>query len=495
MRAADYTIAARHEVPFRPQFLAFTADNARIVAVSLGQMSRNKKKQITPMVSLLEVATGRSVAQVPLTSAPLEPWTVGDRMFIPCGGFQMGTPVAPEMAVLNMSSGAVEKIPLPSAPVRWHDAATQDFRYLELENHVAVVGADGKLSGDLLTAGDELLLFVPTGEASRYFMAGKTKKQGQLSLVEDGRVVRTASIPVAEGAALDGRTGRLIVCSSKECVVVDTRTLAEIAKLPPPGTFREIMLDPSQARLYVNKIDDAVVVVDLESKRQVGRFTSGREGKKMLLALAAVTAQTLSQAQYQLTGVPGIGSTATVPLAVQNMAFSPSGNFVYVFNDVTADVTVVETKTFTNPLKVATGPVGVFGPRPLWLAPNGERLFSIGLNKMLVFDMEKGALLAEAQFPKATVRYEPNFGLLLVVAKEGLDVYQPAPLKKLKSFPPATEVLFQPDGRIFFAVGERGVSVVDYDLNVVEQIDGLKKPDLIRGFPLTRVEGGPKIGR
>ena len=490
---SDYTPVARLEVAFLPRDLAFSSDGQRLLVVSLGQMSKNKQKQILPQITLLDVPNAKVLSQAPLTSSPIAIWRPAgsDLVLVPCAGFKPGTPVPPELAVVNLTTGAIEKIALPSAPVAWHDMGSSDRRYLELENHVLVVGADGKLGGEPLTAGSELLLFGPAGEGKgRYFMAGKTGKQGQLALVEEGRVTKTAAIPPATAVLLDVKNSRLFVCASKKGVVLNAESLGDAAELPLPGAFHEVMLDPAQKRLFVNAMGDHVMVVDVETRQQVGQFTSGRGSVKFLQELGAAAAQGLSRMQYQLTGVPGMGMMATAPTAVQSMAFSPSGNFIYVFNSATSDITVVDTKTFISSTRKV--PTGMMIGQALWRTPGGGRLISVGYDKLLVFDTEKGELLTEQQFPKARLQYEPSFGRIVVKSREATEIYDAAPLNKLKSLPPLGNLTFYPEGKRLFAIGDKGLSIFDYDLNLVQEVAGVKVIGKVERIPMPTVPAAAK---
>lgn len=484
VNSADYKVLGKLEVPFRPDQLAFTSDQARLVVVSAGQMSKNKQKQVAPQVTLVDVRTLKIISQTTLTSAPIDIWQPAGsaRVLIPCQGFKPGTPVPAELAVLNTTTGAVEKIALPSAVKRWHEMDAPDRRYLELENHVVVVTADGKLAGDPLAVGAELLLFGPAGEGkSRYYMAGKTAKQGQLALLEGGSITKSVSVPPAEAVVLDAANSRLFVCAKKQGMMLDSRSLEKPVAIPLPGGFHEVMLDPDKKRLYVNATGDHVSVLDIESAKQIASFTSGRGSVKFMQELAAASAQMLSQIQYQMTGVPGTGWNAQAPTAVQSMAFSPSGNFVYVFNSATSDITVVETKTFTSTKKV---PTGYLQGSSLWRTPSGDRLVSVAMNKLVVFDTEKGEVITEQQFPKSTLDYDPTLGLLLVSTREATDVYETAPLKKIKSLPPLKKVQFQPDARRFFALTDKGLSLFDYDLNLAQELEGVTAIPAVRRIPL-----------
>lgn len=459
-------------VPFRPGFLAFSTDQKTIVAVSIGQVSKNKEKHIAPQIFLMDVSSGKIHNPVELASEPTDFWYVPekDRMMVPCEGFAKRADAPPELIVFDTVSGSVEKMKLPSAPSKWHEAGVDDLRYLELETGVAVVNTDGKLAGEVIQAGTQKLFFMRAPKGNQFFLAGKTQKQGKLALLEGGRVSKSVDVPIIEAVLFDGSLSRMILCAKKQGVILNPQTLAELDKIPLPNSFREVRLAPGEKRLYINQYGDQVVVVDLEKKQEVARFTSGRGSIKFLQEMAAASANALGQINYALTGIPS--QYVQVPQAVQTMAFSPSGNFVYVFNSQTNDITVVETVNHTSPRKVPTGPVS--GRDFLWQLPGGTHLISVGFNKLLSFDTEKGEVVTEQQFPnKSKLQYEPSLGLLFVHGETGIEVHRPAPFEKVKSLDAATKLLLVPEAQRFFVFTPKGAGLYDYDMKLQKELEGI----------------------
>jgi hypothetical protein len=460
-----------YTVPFRPGFMSFTTDNKTLVVVSLGQVSKNAEKHIPPQIFLMDVSSGKIRNAVQLASQPSDYWYVPakNRLLVPCAGFMKRADAPPELVVFDTVSGSVEKIKLPSAPSYWREMGKEELQYLELEKGVVVVTAEGKLQGEPITAGTDKLFFIRAPQGNHHYLAGKTKKQGSFLLLDGGQVVKSVEGPIVEAALFDSNQSRLFLCVKKQGLIVDPATLKELDRIPLPNSFLEVRLAPGEKRLYVNQFGDQVVVVDLEKKQEIARFTSGRGSIKFLQELGAAAANMLGQMAYEMGGVPP--NYVTVPRAVQTMAFAPSGKFVYVFNSQTNDITVVETENHTSPRKVPTGLV--LGNNFLWQLPGGRHLISVGANKVLTLDTETGEVVTEQQFHKATLRYEPSLGLLFVQTEAGMEVHRPVPFEKVKDMGASGKLLFVPEGQRFFLFSPKGAKVYDYQLNLLKELEGI----------------------
>lgn len=229
-------------------------------------------------------------------------------------------------------------------------------------------------------------------------------------------------------------------------------------------------------------------VIDLETKQVAARFVTGRGGIKFLKELGAASVNALGQMQYAISGIPG--SYVTIPNAVQSLAFAPSGKFVYVFNDQTRDITVVETKGHTSVRKTPTG-AGSWGGS-LFISPDNRHLVSSGLSKLLVFDLETGEAVTDHEFKGAIPHYVPSLGLVFLRSAMGAEIYRPAPMEKVKDLGPEAALpnekqlpaapgrlsfvnptVIEPQTRRFFLFTSKGTSVYDYDLKLLRQIEGL----------------------
>ena len=536
LKRPGYEVAGQYAVPFRPEFIGFTSDGGTLAVVALGQVSKNEKKHIPPQVFLLDVASGKLRGQIELASEPIEPWfaAASNRLLIPCRGFEKRAGAGPELVIYDVSTGTSENTPLPSPPVQWLETGAEDSRYLELGNSVVTVGAEGKLLGAAIQAGSEKLFLQRVPNSHRLLLAGKTKKQGQLVVIEDGRAVKTLEVPPLTVIVFDHKASRMFLCASKQGFIYDLATLTELANIPLPTAILGASLAPGEKRLYVNEVGDHVTVIDLETKQVAAQFATGRGGVKFMQELRAAAASSLSEMSSQLNyGSSALAESYWVKNAVQSMAFSPSGNFVYVFNTQTQDITVVETKGHTSATRVPTGEVGagsVYGSnmgtipfwKPnevdlsalgfLWLTPDGRYLVSCGLTKMLIFDTEKGEVLTQREFkpehrrpldviPQRPLRYEPSLGLIFARSAAGTEIYRPGPFEKVKEFGPESalpsdkttkgqsvgrDLVFQPEARRFFLLTTKGVAVYDYDLNLlgtIEDLPGIGEVHLIAGMP------------
>ena len=376
IRSGSLDTLARIDVAFRPNFMGFTKDGRTLIVISLGQVHKDPKRHLPPHVYGIDAETGKVRFNTELRSEPRDQWLAesSDRLLIALAGHDKRPDAPPELVVLDASTGALERTKLSSPPLSFRKTGLSDARYLELENALVVVDSSGRLQGDPIRAGEEKLFFLDAPEGSRGFLAGKTKKEGKLLVLEGGKTTKALDVPPVKDIFFDGKGGRLFVCGSKQALVMDAIDLSVRATLTLPEDFRDIHLDPSGQRLYVNEVGDGVTVVDILSGRQAARFASGRGGKKLLLAMAAGLASALSPYRYGLT-VPMPREDIRVPTAVQALAFAPNGKFVYVHNSTTNDITVVETEGHTSVVKVGTGAIAT--DPFLWSLP-GRRAIAFG---------------------------------------------------------------------------------------------------------------------
>jgi YVTN family beta-propeller protein len=504
VKKSDYKLVGRYPVPFRPYSVKFTDDGKALVIVSLGQVSNDKKKHIAPQIGLLDVASGKLRNQVELASEPSDVWHVSNRVIVPCRGMKKQAEAPPELVIYDTATGGTQKVALPSSPLGWHDTGSEGTRYLELEDGVLVVNLEGKPTGPPVEAGKETVFFVPGPQGKQFFLAGKSKDQGRLVILEAGRVLKTLETPPPKAILLDATASRLILYGKGQGLILDSQTFAEQARIPLPNLIAEAQLHPAGKRLYVNEPSGQVSVIDLETKQQIARFASGRGGAKFFQNVAVPMLMALASARtYQLTGAPGPTITWTGPLPIQSLAFSPSGNFLYVFNTQTNDVTIVNTRDHTVLRKVGLGPLP-FNPEQArelaglhpWQSADGRYLISCQGDKVVVLDTEKGEVLTEQTFKVTHLRYEPSLGLVFVQHADGTDVYHAAPFDYLKDlrpsyklafapkhvklserapgrFQPPERLVFRPEARRFFVFSPNGASVYDYDLKLISEVEGV----------------------
>lgn len=476
VRRPTNEVIGRYPVRFRPRFVEFTADGARLIIASLGQFSRNEKKNLSPQIALLDIAAGKLRNAVDLVFWNGNIWHSPSthRVILGCVGEMFKDKPQYELIAYDTQSGAVERTTLPGDPRDWYDSETNDMRYLTLESGVVAVGADGRLAGRPIKAGDENLFFVRAPVGNRYFLAGRTKDQGQLVVVEAGRAVKTFDFfPPLMYMLSNKEQSSFFLCASKEGIVVDAASLTEQGRFPLPKYYRDVHLDPREKRLYANHPGGKVTVIDLQTRQQVAEFSAGRGGVKFgkLLAVAAAEGmmQTLTQMPYRMSGLPPPASSYAQqlawPIEIKSIAFSPGGGYVYVYNSLSADITVVETKGHTILTKQPTGRVE--SESFLWLLPDRTHLISCSAKKLLVFDTEKGKTNLDRDFEKVELEYEPALGLVVAVGDAGTTVYRPMPFEKIKDLAPGKSVIFKPKAQRFLILSEKSVSLYDYKLNLL----------------------------
>jgi len=504
VKKSDYKVLGRYPVPFRPHFVKFTEDGAALVIVSLGQVSNDKEKHIAPQIAMLDVASGKLRNQVELGSEPSDVWYVANRVIVPCRGMKKKAEAPPEVVIYDTVTGGTQKVALPSSPAGWHETGSANTRYLELAGGAMVMNSEGKPIGPPVEAGEETVFFVPGPQGTQFFLGGKSKEQGRLVILEAGRVVKTLDTPPPEAILYDATASRLILCGKGQGLVLDSQTFAEQARIPLPNLMTEARLHPAGKRLYVNEPSGHVSVIDLGEKQQIARFASGRGGVKFLqnwvvpMAMGAAAGRSI-----RLTGAPGPFLFWSSPQGIQSLALSPSGNFLYVFNTQTNDVTIVDTRGHTVLRKVPTGPIpnNAEEARELvkqhpWQSADGRYLISCQAGKVVIIDTDKGEVLTEQTFKVTHLRYEASLGLVFVQRADGTDVYHAAPFEYLKGlkpseklafapkhvklserapgrFQPPETLVFRPEARRFFVFSPNGVSVYEYDLKLISEVKGV----------------------
>ena len=520
IKMPDYGVAGHYKVPFRPHFIAFGADGTRLVVVSLGQVSKNKHKQISPEITLLEIPGGKVLKQVELDSAPLEPWFIPQthRLIVPCRGAANGEEAPPELVVLDTRQGSVHKVPLPSMPVAWHEGNTRDGRYLITRTGIVILTVAGDVVSKPVEAGEEITLFQPDPHAGRCFLAGKTNDQGRLIVLKNGQVVKSLETIPAEDLIIDEKQSRLILYGDKQGAILDSQTFAEQGRLPLPDHVIQARMGPEGSRLYVVDQGYHINVIDLATRQQVARITAGRGGAKFLRNVLVPSVMTFATVgSLAATGTPGIypfiGSLPFAGRPVYCMAFSPKGHFVYVFNPRTNDITIVKSADNSVVRKVAVGPTmpdwmreRAIAEGSLWQTADGRYLVSCQLDKVVVFDTEKGAVAGEKDYKGAKPRYEPGLGFIFVQEADGTEVLRLASLafvKDLKpagkfvfkpkhegifskgqgTFEPPEDLVFKPRARRFFLFSPAGVRIFDYDLNPVGQVVGISNSGGVEVLP------------
>jgi hypothetical protein len=107
----------------------------------------------------------------------------------------------------------------------------------------------------------------------------------------------------------------------------------------------------------------------------------------------------------------------------------------------------------------------------LWSLPGGLQLLSVGLNKLILFDTEKGSVGYEREFPKSWLHYHPELGLVQVRTKQALELWRPWPLEKAASFEPQdANVLVRAAEHRVFVYSAKGTQVLDETLRRLGEV-------------------------
>jgi DNA-binding beta-propeller fold protein YncE len=467
-------IVGHYPVRHRPKFIAFTPDGATLIVASLGQFSRSDEKNLSPQIALIDVATGKVRNPADGAYWTGEYWynASTNRLMIGWAASLKGK-YQRELVSYDTHSGAVERAPLPSEPGLWRDSGYDNVRYLVCENSIVVVDSNGKLTAEPLSPGKENMMFVREPRGNRYFLAGKVdKKQGKVMVIDGGKISKEIEVRPLEFIFFDKEGSRIFLCPDKEAIVLDLKTYNELTRLPLPGRLYEGTLSPDEKRVYALEYGGKVSVIDVEAKKEIGSFTSGRGGVKFGIMLANGLANAMSGIQASYTGYPG--NYYPLPLQIQTIAFSASGDFVYVYNSFSSDVTVVNAKTFLTLAKEPTG--HTFQDSPLWQMPDKRYLLSAAPNKVMVFDAEKGEAVIKRELPRSSVQFDPDSGLVFVCSDTGTEVYRPTPFEKLKDLPPGKKVIPQPEAKRFLVVSNTKLSLYDYDFKLMHEIEGKFDP-------------------
>jgi hypothetical protein len=476
--AATLAVLASRTVTFNPGWVEFVDANT-LVVVSYGQVSGDEKKEILPAVTILRGPKWEAASPIPLKTRPLRVWTKkgGTKVWVACETFKKRPA---ELVVVDAASGETRSTTLPedfyaTAPGRDGQPA-----FLVLEKSIVPLDADGTVLAPLPKAGKNLVLFAPLPGFSTYLLGASSGKTGTLQIVNDGKVSRT--IELADGlerVVFGPRTHRLYLCGNKVAVALDTETWNQVAKLTIPENV-DAQLDAAERRLFFIE-GKALSIVDVDGKSPVGRV--GFAGGFMQF-------MNESGAHWQLgeAGAFRVQPRNDVAVPVSGLAIAPSGSHAMTYNPTVNEVSLIDTTQLAVDVKVRLSSAWTGRLSDLWRLPGGDRLLAVRGRRLALFDLEKGTLLADKEFPKSRIGWMSRSGLLFARSPEGTRALSLETLETLHDFGPDTgmsEDALKDDlglathaaGRRFAVTTAAGVKMFDFDFKHVGTVEGVKRID------------------
>jgi len=212
-------------------------------------------------------------------------------------------------------------------------------------------------------------------------MKGEKNVDGEVRLLRGAStasLLKVGSAPQFVRVSPDRK--RLYVVSQSTIAVFDYPTLRQMDRISMSAPASDLTFDPQGKLGFVLHPESSqLTILDLDAMRQTALVTTGRAGVKFAKAVGAIalTAASITVAEGQAynmaqsTGGVGVGEYRifTVAPAHTSIAVKPDGNYVYVLNSQTNDVTAV---------KAGTGEIAAR------LAAKGGRLLLLNGGKVLV---------------------------------------------------------------------------------------------------------------
>jgi YVTN family beta-propeller protein len=334
---ATNRVAGRLTLPRRVAASFDTPDGER--AVLLSQREEPKGAAALPAeLRIVSLAGPAVVATVPLEGDPRDPVPSFDGRFVYLldRGHPSGNPeknVNGRIHIVSMAPGASDTL----------------------------ADAGSKPQGFVLDeSGHRLLLLSDRAPAKG------AEKAGELRVLTGSRLLDPIPLPAGPSRIFSTRDGgRLFVISQHYVTPI---ALADLKADPPIKVggvgSSEPTISPDGRRLYTIFQQD-IYTHDLESGREIGKATTGRTGKKLLLALEAATftatskssarreAEREGRSYYQYTEY-------SVRDADPTMALGPDGKALYALNHQTGDVTVIDALSGQVIQKVGADGFGVY---------------------------------------------------------------------------------------------------------------------------------------
>jgi DNA-binding beta-propeller fold protein YncE len=179
------------------------------------------------------------------------------------------------------------------------------------------------------------------------------------------------------------------VLESKGMTVVSSDLSAVLHCIALREQPSAILFTESPGRAFVTYRDSSrVSAVDLAERKVLADITTGRTGKKIVLAAAEVLSPTFGPYPY------------TVPDPATSGLFSPDGHIVFLRNTQTVDLTAVDTQTLEVLEKFpGSMPEIVLG---------GKALAALKVKDMVLFDLERRMALPEMEVGTGTSEFSPS---------------------------------------------------------------------------------------
>ncbi len=476
--AATLAVLASRTVPFKPVGVRFVNADT-LVVVSAGQVSGDAQREIRPAVTILRAPNWEAAASIPLKTTPQRVWSKdGSNEFnVVCETFK-NRPA--ELVTVDTASGDARRASVPEDLFATVPGPDGRPAYLLLERSVVPFDSAGGMSKPLPSPGKALVLFVPLPGWTTYLYGASSGKTGTLQVVKDGQIARTIELPGGlERVAYGPRTHRLYVCGKKVALVLDSETFEQVGKLTIPENKTDAQLDPAERRLFVFD-GKALSIVDVEGKLPTARVSVGGGFMQHMAE---------NSAHYVLVGSAfRVHPSTEVATEVLPLAFAASGSHVMAYNALLSQVALVDTASLAVDLKVGLSSAWIPRLSDLWRLPGGQRLLALRGRRLWLFDLEKGTLVADREYPKGRVAWMSETGLLFVRSPErtiALSLETLQPVCDFGAEAGVPEAVLEDDlgiaihesGRRFVMTTTAGVKMFDFEFKHVGTIEGLKRVD------------------
>ncbi len=150
---------------------------------------------------------------------------------------------------------------------------------------------------------------------------------------------------------------QIFVLTAKQLRLLNPDLSSEQGTIPlphPPSGM--VFMDPPTLAYVLHTDSSAVSAVDLSGKKVVATLTTGRASVKFWKEVAAAAATGLSQSPSMMVLNPMLyGHEYTVPNANTDALVGPDGKTLYVYNNQSGDVTIIDSVTQAILAKVPGG--------------------------------------------------------------------------------------------------------------------------------------------
>lgn len=238
-----------------------------------------------------------------------------------------------------------------------------------INGRLHIVAVDGKSAPAVVDVGSEPRGFVLDESRQQMLLlsdqppvkgASNRDRPGQLRAIRSGTVVGPVDLPhgprVIRAA---GAASRIYITTAQGTLAYDPQTLKETGTARTPGLGGVVAITPDGRRAFTTA-NQNLWTYDLESGKELNKVITGRMGTRLLMAAIAGTATIASESsgrrEAERKGRSHYYYTEyNLRDANESMAVRPDSRAVYVLNEQTNDVTIIDAETGNTLEKVGGG--------------------------------------------------------------------------------------------------------------------------------------------